>query len=117
MLRARRCLFSLLPILLLTATPVAAQKPTITPARSDSSISKEGNEFFEKSIRPILVRHCYECHSGDPKKAKGGLVLDNRAGLRKGGDSGAVIVPGHPDDSLLIEAVKYEGLEMPPKEQ
>ena len=65
----------------------------------------------------MLVHNCYECHSGDPAKAKGHLVLDTRDGLRKGGDSGAVVVAGHADNSLLIEAIRYEGLEMPPKGQ
>ncbi|HWB13440.1 MAG TPA: DUF1553 domain-containing protein [Pirellulales bacterium] len=76
--------------------------------------TKQELDFFEKKIRPVLVRNCYECHSGDVKKAKGGFVLDTRMGLRKGGESGAALVPGQPDESLLIEAVRYEGLEMPP---
>jgi hypothetical protein len=77
--------------------------------------TKAGADFFEKQIRPIFVQHCYQCHSGDPKKAKGGFLLDTREGLRKGGKSGPVITPGHADQSLLIEAVRYESLEMPPK--
>ncbi|HVA47235.1 MAG TPA: DUF1553 domain-containing protein [Pirellulales bacterium] len=76
--------------------------------------TKQELDFFEKKIRPVLVRNCYECHSGDVKKAKGSFVLDTRAGLRKGGESGAAIVPDHPDDSLLIEAIRYDGLQMPP---
>ena len=72
-------------------------------------------EFFESKIRPILAERCYECHGGDPKKIRGGLVLLDAEGLRAGGDSGAVIVPGSPEDSLLIEALHYEGLtQMPP---
>jgi hypothetical protein len=85
------------------------------PKASDPRPTKEGLDFFEKKIRPVLVHNCYECHSGDPKKAKANLLLDTHDGLRKGGDSGAVIAPGHPDNSLLIEAIRYEGLEMPPK--
>jgi hypothetical protein len=90
------------------------------PARAASTAndhkqpSKQELDFFEKKIRPVLVRNCYECHSGDVKKAKGGFVLDTKMGLRKGGASGPAIVPGHPDDSLMIEAVRYDGLEMPP---
>jgi mono/diheme cytochrome c family protein len=76
---------------------------------------KKGIEFFEKKIRPVLVQHCYECHSAESKKVKGGLLLDSRAGWEKGGDSGAAVVAGNSTESLLIEAVKYEGLEMPPK--
>jgi hypothetical protein len=76
-----------------------------------------GLEFFEKSIRPLLDAHCYECHSS--KEPNGGLVLATRAGLLKGGDSGAAIVPGAPDESRLIEAVRYKNpnLQMPPDGQ
>ncbi|MCE2559874.1 MAG: hypothetical protein J4F98_15095, partial [Acidobacteria bacterium] len=63
-------------------------------------------EFFER---------CYACHGDDPAKIRGGLVLLDAEGLRAGGDSGAVIVPGSPEDSLMIEALHYEGLtQMPP---
>jgi hypothetical protein len=85
------------------------------PKAAEPHPAKAGAEFFEKQIRPILVKNCYECHSGDSKKVKGGLNLDTREGLQKGGNSGHVIDPGHPDHSLLIEAVRYESLEMPPK--
>ena len=71
-------------------------------------------EAFETNIRPLLVKHCYECHSQDSKPAKGGLLLDSRAGLLKGGDSGVAIIPGKPNDSLLISSVKYQSYEMPP---
>ncbi len=77
----------------------------------------KGLEFFEKHIRPVLVQQCYQCHSADAKSVKAGLLLDSRDGLIKGGESGAAIVAGKPDDSLLIEALKYESLEMPPKEK
>ena len=93
--------------------PASANPPVITPAGP----SREGVDFFEKKVRPLLVRRCYECHSGDPAKAKGGFTLDTRDGLLKGGQSGAVVAPGSVDGSLLIEAIRYEGLEMPPKEQ
>ncbi|NBV21237.1 MAG: DUF1549 domain-containing protein [Proteobacteria bacterium] len=74
-----------------------------------------GTEFFEAKIRPLLVEHCYECHSGE--KTKAGLALDTRAGWQKGGHSGAVIVPGKPEESLLIKAVRYQDkdLAMPPQ--
>jgi Protein of unknown function (DUF1553)/Protein of unknown function (DUF1549)/Planctomycete cytochrome C len=98
-------------ISLLAALPSAAGPPK----SAEPHPTKQGAEYFEKQIRPILVQHCYQCHSGDPKKAKAGFVLDTREGLRKGGKSGAVVSPGHPDQSLLIEAVRYESLEMPPK--
>lgn len=74
-----------------------------------------GWEFFEKSVRPILVKHCYECHSA--ADANGGLALDSRDGVLKGGDSGAAIKAGDPEHSRLIEAVRYKNpdLQMPPK--
>jgi Protein of unknown function (DUF1553)/Protein of unknown function (DUF1549)/Planctomycete cytochrome C len=94
---------------------LAIRSDGAAPPAAEPHPTKAGADFFEKQIRPILVQHCYECHSGEPKKAKGGFLLDTRAGLHKGGKSGPVITPGHPDHSLLIEAVRYESLEMPPK--
>ncbi|PQO44392.1 hypothetical protein C5Y93_19520 [Blastopirellula marina] len=73
--------------------------------------------FFEQRIRPILVEHCYDCHSG--VNSEGGLLLDTRQGWHKGGDNGAAILPGKPDESLLIKAVRYDadaGLAMPPED-
>lgn len=82
-------------------------------ARADDA----GIEFFEKKVRPLLVKHCYECHAADAKQVGGNLLLDHRVGARKGGDSGAALVPGKPGDSLLVTAIRYEdeGLKMPPK--
>jgi hypothetical protein len=76
-----------------------------------------GEEFFEKSIRPLFIEHCHECHSSTSKKLKGGLKLDTREEILKGGDSGTALVPGEPDRSLLIKAVRWSDadLEMPPK--
>ncbi len=73
--------------------------------------------FFEKKVRPVLIQHCYECHSSKSKKVKGGLLLDSYDAWMTGGDSGEVIIPGKPGDSLLLAAIKYdeEGMEMPPK--
>ena len=76
--------------------------------------STKGIEFFEQQIVPILKRRCYECHSHESGKAKGGLVLDSRLGWEQGGSEGAAIVPGKPDESLLMEAVRHESYEMPP---
>lgn len=77
--------------------------------------SKQGVEYFEKHIRPILVEHCYECHSA--KDVKGGLRLDHREAVLLGGDSGPALVAKEPDKSLLLEAVSYKNrdLQMPPK--
>jgi hypothetical protein len=74
-----------------------------------------GVAFFEKIIRPLLVEHCYRCHSAATKQ-RGGLALDSRGSIRKGGDSGPAVVPGKPKDSLLLQAVRYnEEPRMPPK--
>src|SRR5262249_43611726 len=77
----------------------------------------EGHEFFEKRIRPLLTEHCYSCHSTAAKKQKGGLLLDTRAAMLKGGDSGPAIVPRKAGASLLYRAVSYtdQELQMPPK--
>jgi len=72
-------------------------------------------EFFEKKVRPILIARCYKCHSKDAKKVKGGLLLDTKAGWMSGGESGPAISPGDVKDSLLIQAINFDGLEMPPK--
>jgi hypothetical protein len=76
-----------------------------------------GRAFFETKIRPVLVEHCYKCHSDQSVVPKAGLRLDTRAGLRRGGRSGPVIVPGAPDDSPLIQAIAHteEVVPMPPK--
>ena len=73
--------------------------------------------FFEKEIRPLLAEHCYQCHSADAKKLKGGLLLDSATGWQRGGDTGEAILPGDPDKSPLIHAVRYadRDLQMPPK--
>lgn len=72
-------------------------------------------EFFEKEVRPLFAQHCYSCHSVDAKKIQAGLLMDSRSSLLTGGDSGEAMVPGDVDGSLLIEAVRYESYEMPPK--
>ncbi len=83
--------------------------------RATAAPDSEQIEFFESRIRPLLAQECYECHS-EATKAKGGLLLDTRAGWQKGGDSGeSVIVPGDPASSLLLQSVRHEveDLEMP----
>jgi cytochrome c553 len=89
---------------------VAPEKPAAKPDAA-------GAQFFEKKIRPVLVEHCYGCHAASGKRVRGGLRLDTRAGLRKGGESGAAIVPGEARASLLIRALHHDGLAMPPKEK
>lgn len=76
-----------------------------------------GLEFFEKKVRPVLVEHCYKCHSVQSKELKGGLQLDLKAGWQRGGDSGEpAVIPGKPDESPLIRAIRHddEGQAMPP---
>jgi hypothetical protein len=98
--------FPLIPTLLLLGGSGA---PTLS--------ATEGFAFFESQVRPLLVKHCYECHSEESGKQKGGLWLDRKAGWESGGDGGPSIVPGNPDASLLIHSIRYgdENLQMPPK--
>ena len=72
-------------------------------------------EFFEKRIRPVLVEHCYACHSGQAREIKAGFRLDSRQAFRQGGETGPAIVPGKPEESLLLEALRHESFEMPPE--
>ncbi|MEQ1862131.1 MAG: PSD1 and planctomycete cytochrome C domain-containing protein [Chthoniobacteraceae bacterium] len=84
-----------------------------------SAPTAEQIAFFESRIRPVLVERCYECHSAKADKIKGGLLLDSRAGIAKGGDTGPAVTPGDLDASLLIEAVRYQDKDfaMPPKKK
>jgi hypothetical protein len=91
--------------LLISAAPLCAEQP---------HAAAHDIEFFEAKIRPILVAHCYECHSGSQDEVQGGLAVDYREGLVAGGDSGPAVIPGDPDGSLLLAALRYESLEMPP---
>ena len=74
-------------------------------------------EFFESKIRPVLVEHCYRCHSAEAGKSKGGLLLDSRTGWQVGGDSGPAIIPFKPNESLVLLAINQSGesSEMPPE--
>lgn len=78
-------------------------------------LSPEDLDFFEKQVRPLLVKRCFECHGG--AKSRGGLSLNIAAGWQKGGESGLAIVPGKPEESLLIAAINYRSLEMPPADK
>ena len=85
-------------------------------AAAVSAAETDGLRFFESKVRPLLIEHCLECHSTETKQ-KGGLLLDSRAGWEKGGDNGPALVPGDPEKSLLIRAVRHadRDLLMPPK--
>jgi len=75
-------------------------------------------QFFETKVRPVLSEHCYKCHSHSADRVKGGLMVDSRAGMLLGGNSGPAVVPGNPDESPLIQAIRYSDpdLQMPPEE-
>src|SRR5947207_706446 len=105
-MRPQHCLALLCSALLLS--PIRAAEPDTA-----------GISFFEKKIRPVLVEQCYSCHSTEAqaaKKLKGGLLLDSKAALLKGGDTGPALVPGKPNDSLLVKGLRHsDELRMPPK--
>lgn len=84
------------------------------PLVAQDKIDPEHAKFFESKIRPVLVKNCYGCHSQKTGKARGGLMLDTREGLRAGGDSGEGVVPNSLDDGTLWSAINYEDWEMPP---
>ncbi len=96
---------------LISADPLA----TVASTDAGTQPTPEQLEFFEKKVRPVLVNHCYECHSSDAKSIKAGLLLDSRSGIVEGGDSGAAINKENPKESILLSAVRYEEFEMPPK--
>lgn len=79
----------------------------------------EQSAFFEENIRPVMIKHCYKCHSEAEDKKKGGLTMDTRVGLRAGGSSGHAIIPGDARGSLLLTAINYgdEDLQMPPDDK
>jgi len=83
--------------------------------RAQDSNSDSVN-LFEAKIHPVLATRCYACHSAKAVKVQGGLLLDSQAGLKRGGNSGAVIEPGDPDKSLIVRALRYQDkdLQMPP---
>ncbi len=94
--------------------------PRLTPADdAPTSDTAAGITFFESKVRPVLVEHCYKCHSVDAGKSKGNLLLDSRDRIRAGGDRGPAVVPGDPDASLLLAAISHSDpdLEMPPNKE
>ena len=107
---------ALLPLTLFLVIPDMCCRSAVgddeSPATSINDNAR--NEFFEQKIRPLFVRHCYECHSGASNEVKGGLRLDYREAVLEGGDSGPAVKAGSPNASLLLSAIRHEGLEMPP---
>lgn len=97
----------------LVGTGVGA-RPTHADESSPAELASAGADFFEQHIRPLFVEHCYECHASQSKPVQGGLRLDDRQALAQGGDSGPPLVAGDPDASLLVAALRYDDLQMPP---
>ncbi|HKB36602.1 MAG TPA: PSD1 and planctomycete cytochrome C domain-containing protein [Gemmataceae bacterium] len=94
--------------------PGSEQKPAARETPSPEQLA-----FFEKNIRPVLVRECYSCHSKTAEKVRGGLLLDTRDGIRKSGENGPAVVPGDARKSRLLMAIKqkHDELKMPPKKK
>ena len=84
---------------------------------SSSLFAQEKLAYFETHIRPALVKYCYECHSEETGKTKGGLLLDTKEGMLQGGDNGNVLAGDPYTKSLFWEAINWDDLEMPPKKQ
>jgi hypothetical protein len=97
---------------------VASPGTAWSQANSVGGLTDRQLQFFEGKVRPLLVKHCYACHSTEAGKAEGNLLLDSRPGVLEGGDSGPAVVLGDPRRSLLLRAVRYEDLDlaMPPTE-
>jgi len=85
---------------------------TCLPSNATASPTDQEIRFFEEQVRPLLARHCWECHGGQTQR--GQLRVDSMSALLSGGESGPAVTPGKPDDSLLVEAIRYESFEMPP---
>ncbi|MFT7642309.1 MAG: hypothetical protein ACI9G1_004066 [Pirellulaceae bacterium] len=102
--------------LLIPAVTANAEDDNEPPNKTQ--LDKTQLEFFESKIRPVLVSKCYSCHSEKAQadnKLKGGLLLDTRASMHSGGETGPAVVPGNAKESLIISALKHEDFEMPPQ--
>ena len=101
-------LAAILPLLAFLQTPLAVLAADPHGASADV-------DFFERKVRPVLVERCSSCHNAS--KRRGGLSLASRDAMLKGGDSGLAVVPGQPEKSLLVKAIRHasEELKMPPK--
>ena len=97
------------------AAPPVSASPTAGP--SEEEFTAEELAFFEERIRPVLVESCYECHSSEGTRLRGGLLVDSRAGLLAGGDFGPAVVPGDLEASLLWSAINHADIAMPPREK
>ncbi len=92
---------------------------TLVPSLRANDVIKQQLEYYNTKIAPVLAEKCYKCHSGTEDKVKGGLTLDSKEGMLRGGDTGPAVVPGNVEKSLLIRAIAYgdEDMQMPPKEK
>src|ERR1044072_8307594 len=97
--------------------PIAAVVVILAASARTKADDAKGIAFFEAKIRPVLVQHCYDCHSAKAAKAEGSLQLDSRARIRTGGDRGPAVVPGNPQASTLFVAISHTDahLKMPPQ--
>jgi hypothetical protein len=119
-MRVMKAFIKLAAAVLVTAAYLFCLLFSTRPVSAQQQPSREGIEFFEKKIRPVLESKCYGCHSTRSSRLQGGLLLDSREGMLKGGNSGQPsIQPGDPDNSLLIRAIRYTDskLQMPPTGQ
>lgn len=104
---------------LVAASHVCAKDPPVTQQATEQTIDPAGREFFEKHIRPVLAERCYKCHSTRSIRVRAELLLDSREGVIQGGESGSILEPGSPDESRLIEAIRWSDpdFQMPPDNQ
>lgn len=122
-IRFLRCLVKFTGVLCLTMASLSeitdstatAEEPKSSDGKTVPTFEVTSVEFFQQKVLPLLKARCYECHSQNARRLEGGLRLDARPLVLKGGDSGAAAVPGKPVESLLIEAINYDSFEMPPK--
>jgi hypothetical protein len=104
----------LFPLILIGCVGISCVGMAAADEPSSSLPSAEQLAFFEAKIRPVLVQHCYKCHSAESKDIRGGLLVDSRQGLLQGGDSGPAVVPGDSSAGQLLAALRHESVEMPP---
>jgi cytochrome c553 len=118
-MRLPRLVLSLVLVLASAAQPACADDAVDKVRKKKRAATAKSIAFFESRIRPVLVKHCYSCHSTDSETAEGGLRVDSRNTIRAGGKRGPAVVPGNPKASWLLKAVSHSGsrLKMPPKQK
>jgi cytochrome c553 len=107
-------MINILTLLVLAVCASLATADEPAAVADPQSPDPEQLAFFESRIRPVLVQHCYKCHSAESKDIRGGLLVDSRQGLLLGGDSGPAVVPGDASAGELLAALRHETVEMPP---